>query len=113
MRSLYGRMQADLDSRSKYEKSLIDKARVLSDELDNQRNQLAQCDEDELPQAATGGGKDGQAGKSSEVVLLRNKLMKQMNELAMKEEKSQEDTYGTVLAAKSFIKYQIFFIYTL
>ena len=87
-------MAADLDARKNYEKELINKARDLSDSLDQQKLQLNKCDEDlEQPNVKPAGKTAANDAKVNEVITLRNQLMKCMNEISMLEEKSQENTY--------------------
>jgi len=93
LRAIYGRMAADLDARKNYEKELINKARDLSDSLDQQKVQLNKCDEDLEQPSVKPAGKTANDAKVNEVITLRNQLMKCMNEISMLEEKSQENTY--------------------
>jgi chromosome segregation ATPase len=93
LRAIYGRMAADLEARKNYEKELINKARDLSDSLDQQKVQLNKCDEDLEQPSVKPAGKTANDAKVNEVITLRNQLMKCMNEISMLEEKSQENTY--------------------
>ena len=94
LRAIYGRMAADLDARKNYEKELINKARDISDSLDQQKLQLKKCDEElEQPNVKPAGKTTANDAKVNEVITLRNQLMKCMNEISMLEEKSQENTY--------------------
>ena len=74
-----------------YEQKLVDRCRFLNEELDQQKTNLASIDEQDFP---TPDQIKNSSEPVNEVLVLRQKLMKQMNNLEIYEEKNQELQYA-------------------